>query len=87
MWVYTNHTLVGEIDITAPPPPAPDLPDLPLKPERPAADLPTNMKKRALDAYQQEMEKYQQALESYNQLVDKIQNTPASVMKSYSLLV
>lgn len=41
------------------------------------------MKKRALDAYQQEMEKYQQALESYNQLVDKIQNTHASVMKSF----
>jgi hypothetical protein len=83
LWVYTNYTLVGEIDTTQPPPPAPDLPEPPVKPERPDAELLENLPKQAQAAYQADMEKYQKALDEYNQMVDKIQKDHAAVVKAF----
>jgi hypothetical protein len=70
MRIYTNGVLLGEIDLTQPPPRLPDLPTPPTKPPSGA----TAAQKAA----------YEAALQVYNQLVNMIKRYHTGAVKAYS---
>ncbi|MEW5870349.1 MAG: hypothetical protein AB1894_13830 [Chloroflexota bacterium] len=77
--VYSNYTLIGEIDTTQPPPALPDLPAAPVKPTRPGGKLSS----AALKAYQDELLRYQMQLEVFNQLANTVKRYHSSAVKAY----
>lgn len=78
--VYSNYTLIGEIDTTEPPPPKPNLPERPERPKRPTG----NAGKEALAAYQSQLAQYPLQLEAFNQLVNTIQRYHKAALQNYA---
>ncbi len=82
--IYTNQKLVGEVDITDPPPQMPDLPEHPVKPEPPSSDLKGNELQEAKHAFKQAMDDYRDDLKKYDEKVSKVKAEHAAILKTYA---
>jgi hypothetical protein len=79
--IYSNYTLVGEIDVSEPPPPAPELPDPPKRPDPPAPKAVKNLADEM--AFQVKMDEYKEKLKEYKELVAEIEKQHAAALQNY----
>ena len=80
--IYSNYTLVGTLDVTAPPV-KPNLPQPPTRPTKPNL-LPSDKDYTdTMKRYQEAMSQYQAAVEDYQQTVAAINNAFAPVAVNY----
>jgi hypothetical protein len=84
--IYSNQKLVGEADVTAPPPQQPVLPGKPVKPEPPSSDLKGKDLQEAKKAYQQMLAEYKDEMEKYNEQASKLTTEHNAILNAYSLL-
>ncbi len=85
IYIFSNKTWVGVLDITAPPPKAPVLPEKPLKPIPPADDLTGKDKQEAQHEYKLAMEEYRKEYEKYTEDVSKVYADYNAIISAYSL--
>lgn len=85
--IYSNEKMVGEVDITTPPPKQPVLTGKPVKPEAPSSDeLSGKDLQEAKKAYKQLLEEYNDEMEKYNEQVSKLMNEHNAILNAYSLM-
>jgi len=78
--VYTNKTLVGEIDTSQPPPPIPEMPFEPDPPQKP----PGNLTPQQQQDYQAAVALYEAQIAAYNQLVGIIKRYHTAAVKAFN---
>lgn len=83
--IYSNKNLVGEVDLTAPPP-QPTLPEKPVKPDPPASNLTGKQLQEAKKAYQQALTEYQDVIQKYNEEASKIKAEHNAILGTYHLM-
>jgi len=81
--IYSHKILVGEVNLSDPPPQQPVLPVKPVKPAPPSSDLSGDDLKEAKKAYQQALEEYQEDISKYDEQVTKITKEHAAVLNAY----
>ncbi|MCI0518672.1 MAG: hypothetical protein L0Z70_00250 [Chloroflexi bacterium] len=79
--IYSNYTLIGEVDVSEPPPPAPDLPDPPKRPDPPAPKAVKNLADEL--AFQAKMDEYKEQLKEYKEMVAEIEKQHAAALQNY----
>ncbi len=84
--VFSNQKMVGEADITAPPPKTPVLPEKPVKPEAPSSELSGKDLQEAKKAYQQALTEYKDEMEKYNEQVSKLMTEHNGILNAYSMM-
>ncbi len=84
--IYSNQKMVGEVDITAPPPQQPPLPEKPVKPESPSSDLSGKNLQEAKKAYQLALAEYQDDIAKYNEQVSKLMTEHNAILNAYSAM-
>lgn len=84
VYIFSNKSLVGALDITEPPPDSPVLPKKPIKPSPPSKDLTGNDLKEAQHVYKLEMEEYEKAIKKYNEEATKIMNEYKAILAAYN---
>lgn len=84
--IYSNQRMVGEVDITAPPPQSPVLPTKPEKPLPPSEDLKGKDLQEAKKAYNELMEEYKDELAKYNERVSKLMNEHNAILNAYEMM-
>jgi hypothetical protein len=85
VYIFSNKTWVGVLDITTPPPKEPVLPEKPEKPAPPPSDLTGKDKQEAQKAYRLAMEEYQEVYEKYTEEISKVYADYNAIISAYSL--
>ena len=84
IYIFSNQTWVGVLDITDPPPDQPILPEKPVKPIPPGDELTGKDKEEAQREYKAALEEYRKEYEKYKEEESKIYADYNAILTAYS---